>query len=104
MTSNERIERARRAKLAMDEFLAPALAHVEDYYAAKMIEVAASTNPRAPDIIARLANGVKVAREIRARIDAIIMDGGLAERERERAEALKDMSAPKRRLLNIASH
>lgn len=104
MTRNERIERAARAKRATDEFLAPAFAVIEQEYGEKMIAVAASVDPRAPEIIARLANGIKVARQVKAQIEAIMADGQVAEAERDRDLRQKDMTPSQRRLLSIAPH
>jgi hypothetical protein len=101
MTERERIERANRARMAMEEFFAPAFAVVEREYGERMIEVAASPDPRAPDIIARLANGIKVARQVRAQIDAIVADGDVARRDVDRDAIIAEMTPAKRRLLNI---
>lgn len=101
MTAREREERARRARMAMEEFFTPALATIEADYGEKMIAAAASTDPRAPEVIARLANGIKVARQVRAQIEAIIADGEVARQERERADHLDAMPAAKRRLVQV---
>lgn len=102
MSHNERIERARRAKLAMDEFFTPALDVIEAEYGEKMIAAAASADPRAPEIIARLANGIKVARQVRSQVEAIIADGAVAQNERDANERIAEMTDSKRRLLKIA--
>lgn len=101
MTRNEQIEYARRAELALNEFFAPFLREVEAEYAEKIISVAASPDPRAPDIIARLANGVSVARQIRAKFDAVVASGELAQLAKKQDERFKDMSASDRRLVSI---
>jgi hypothetical protein len=79
MSPDERIARAHRARQAMEEFF----------------------DPRAPDIIARLAQGIKVARQVRAQIEAHIADGAVAQKEKADAERLGDMTPAKRRLLAI---
>jgi hypothetical protein len=66
-----------------------------------MISVAASTDPRAPEIIARLANGVKVSREIKAQILRHVADGEVAKRDLEQAKRLEYMTPAKRRLQSI---
>jgi hypothetical protein len=101
MSPDERIARAHRARQAMEEFFDPALATIEADYAEKMIAAAASVDPRAPDIIARLAQGIKVARQVRAQIEAHIADGAVAQKEKADAERLGDMTPAKRRLLAI---
>lgn len=102
MTPEERIGRARRAKAAMEEFLDPALATIEADYGEKMIATAASVDPRSTDIIARLAQGIKVARQVRAQIEAFIADGAVAENEKAEAQRLEEMTPAKRRLLRMA--
>lgn len=97
----ERVRLAEAANRALEQFLGPAFDIVEADYAEKLIKVAASTDPRAPDVIARLANGLKSAREARAQIDALVADGKWARNDMIRAEKIAGMSAPARRLLNI---
>lgn len=101
LDAHERIARADRAKAAMAEFLAPAFEHVEREYGEKMITAAASTDPRAPEVIARLANGVKVARQIRAQIEAIVADGAVAESDVARTAQLSRMSDHKRSIVGV---
>ena len=101
MTQQERIARAHRAASAMDEFFNPALTEIETEYAEKMITIAASSDPRAPEVIARLANGISVARQVRARIEKFIADGEIAQAEKRIAEAMESMSAPDRRFITM---
>lgn len=101
MNDRERIERARRAKLALDEFMAPAFAAVEADYGEKMIAAASGTDPRANDVIARLANGIKAARQVKAYIETFVYDGELAKAGMIRAERVEAMTPAQRRLLNI---
>lgn len=104
LTDRQRVERGRRAAQALEEFLAEPIAEIEQDYMEKMVEVSATTNPRVPEILERLANGVKIARQIRARIEARVLDGKAVENEIERAKRIEQMSAPQRKLLNIAPH
>lgn len=104
MTLEQRIERARRAKLAMEEFFAPAFDAVEQEYGERMISVAGSVDPRAPEVIARLANGIKAARSVRSQIEGYIAEGQVAEREKEATDKLAAMSPAKSRLLKIGQH
>jgi hypothetical protein len=101
LTDAQRVERARRAQMALEEFLTPAFAVVEREYAERMIEVAASSDPRAPEVIARLANGIKVARSVKAQIEVLVADGEVATGNIQRAERKGEMSPAKLRLLNI---
>lgn len=101
MTPAERMSRADRARAAMDEFFGPALEHVEAEYAEKMIKTAASSDPRATDVIARLANGIKAARTVRALIEAHVSDGVLAEQELKRSAQVARMSDHKRSVVGV---
>lgn len=100
----QRIDRARRASQALDEFLAPAIALIEADYGEKMIAAAASTDPRSTEIITRLAQGIKVARQVKSLIEAYVTDGKAVEAERERKARLEEMNPSQRRLLNVAPH
>jgi len=101
MTPTERIQTAERAKAALSEFLEPAFARVEQDWAEKMIEVAASSNPRAPEIITRLATGVKAIRTVRGLIEGIVADGKLAEAEHQRSAQISRMSEHKRQVVGV---
>lgn len=103
MSDHERVRRGEQARMALSDFLAPAFAVVEADYAEKMIDAAASTDPRAPDVIARLANGIKVARQVRAQIEAIVHDGVEAKNKIERTAATEELSPARLRLLKIGA-
>lgn len=102
LTPQQRQERARRAKMAMEEFFNPALSEIEKDYAEKIIGVSASTDPRQPEIVTRLGIGVQVCRQIKALVEAHIADGEVAAREIARGERIQSMTPAKGRLLNIA--
>lgn len=102
MTPEQRAERVRQAKAAFDEFVAPFMDEVESDYSEKIISVAASADPRAPEVIARLANGISVARQIRAKFNAYIAEGAVMEAQRDRAERFEGMSASDLRLIDIS--
>lgn len=85
----------------MAEFFAPAFDQVEAEYAEKMITAAASTDPRAEQIIARLANGIKAARTVRKLIEAHIADGTMAEQELTRKAQISRMSDHKRSVVGV---
>lgn len=104
MTERERVERARQAKLALDNFLTPAFAEVEADYAEKMIAAAASTDPRAPEVIARLANAIKAARQARQLIEALVADGIDAQSRLDRKTRIDGLTQAQRKLLNIGQH
>lgn len=101
VTPSERLARADRAKAALAEFLTPAFEQVEREWAEKMITAAASTDPRAPEIIARLANGVKAIRTVRGQIEGVVADGALAESELKRSAQISQMSEHKRNVVGV---
>lgn len=101
MTHKQRLERARQARLALDEFLTPAFEIVEAEYADKMITAAASVDPRATEKIARLGIAIQAVRQARTQIEAIVADGDEARIAIEREKRLESLSPTARRLLNI---
>lgn len=101
LTESQRVERARQAQMALDEFLAPAFAVVEADYAEKMVAAAASTDPRAPEVIARLANGIKAARSARSQIELLVADGVEAKDAIARNARIDDMTPARQRLARI---
>lgn len=101
MNDRERVELARRAQQALDDFLAPAFAAVEAAYTEKLVNAATSTDPRAPEIVARLAAGMKAARSAHSQIAALVADGELVKGQMIKAERIEGMTPSDRRLLNI---
>lgn len=101
MSVTDRITEADRAKAALADFLAPAFEAVEAEWAEKMITAAASSDPRAPEIIQRLATGVKAIRTVRAQIEAVVMDGMLASAELQRSAQIAKMSDHKRSVVGV---
>lgn len=101
LTDQQKVARAQRAKAAMEEFFDPALAAVEAEYGERMIKAAASTDPRAPEVIARLANGIKVARTIRGLIETHIAAGEFAAEQLRREKALQELTPTRKRLVGI---
>lgn len=105
MTESDRIARAQRAQSAMDEFVAPMLDEMETEYAARIVEVATTDLffwTRASKLT-RLSDALRMVRSIRGGMAAIITDGGIALSDKLRAERIKQMSEPSRRLLRIGS-
>ncbi len=103
LNDRERVERARRAKLALDEFLGPPIAAIEANYVEKMIAVAATTDPRGPEMQERLGIAIKVVREIRGLIEAHVYDGEIAKAGMIRAERMDTMTDAQKRLLKIGA-
>jgi hypothetical protein len=104
MTPKERIEHARRAELAWDEFFAPMIEAMLGEYQARMVEVAnTELNPRKrADKITALSNAIRIAQNLRDGMRETIRDGELARQDMTRAEKIENMAPSARRLLNIA--
>lgn len=100
-TPADRLATAERAKNALSEFLEPAFEAVEHEWSEKMIAAAASTDPRAEQIITRLATGVKAIRTVRKLIEAHVADGALAEAEMKRGAQIARMSDHKRSVVGV---
>lgn len=101
MTDSQRIERARRAQLSLEEFFDPAFEVVMEEYHNRLAAICA-TEPWATNKIAALANAGRVAAEVRSQITALIADGEHAKSKRTRAEKIEALSPARRRLFSIA--
>lgn len=103
MTPEQRAERARLAKQALDNFLAPAFTELDNAYTGRLAAVCAS-EPWATNKIAALANATRIVAEVRAQIEAVVADGDVARREIDHAKRIEQLSPAKKRLLSIGSH
>lgn len=103
---SERIARATRAKAAYEEFIEPMFAELDAEYSARLVEVANSelSRDKRADKITALSNALRISRTLRAGMQAIVMDGDVAHREKLRADRVEQMTAPQRRLLGIAPY
>lgn len=100
MTDKERIDRARRAQLALDEFLNPAFEVIEAEYMTRLKAIVAR-EPWEAGKISNLANASRIADEARAQITALVLDGQEAQAKINRAKRVENMSASDKRLLGI---
>lgn len=100
MTDAERADRGRRADDALAEFVGPACDTLEAEYAERVIELSAST-PWETSKIAALAAGIRVARQVRAQMIAIIADGKDAQAGRDRVNSIEKLSPARRRILGL---
>jgi hypothetical protein len=101
LTDSQRIERARRAQAAIDEFFDPAFEVVAEEYHNRLAAICA-TEPWSTNKIAALANAGRVAGEVRSQIMALIADGEHAKSKKTRAEKIEGLSPARRRLFSIA--
>lgn len=100
MTVYDRASDGARAKTALDEFLTPAFAAVEASYATRLTDLAAE-QPWEAGKITKLATALKIARTVRAQIEAIVADGKLAQQEIGRAAQIEKIPTAKRNMLGL---
>ena len=101
-----RIANADRAQRAWDEFFSPMFAELRSAYSERIAEVA--TTDLAPrsraDKITALSHALKILANLEGGMLETIRDGELAQAEQLRVEKIEQMTAPKRRLLNIGAY
>lgn len=100
LTDPQRVERAARAKRAMDEFFEPAFETIGLTYLQRLEEISAR-EPWATNKIAAVANAVRITKELRGQIEALIHDGAEAKITLEQTKRMEALSPTKRRLLGI---
>lgn len=103
LTESQRIDRARRAQMALEEFLDPALNAVVEAYAARVEELAA-TQPWEAQKITALANAIRIAKQVKAQVMAIVYEGENAKRQKDHAAEIEKLSPAKRRFLDMVPH
>lgn len=102
--SKERIEHARRAMLAWEEFFEPMIGGLREAYAERIVQIAnTDLNPRKrADKLTALSNAMKILSTLESGMREAIRDGDLARQEMLRAEKIEQLSPSQRRLLEIA--
>jgi hypothetical protein len=100
LSDPQKIERARRAEMALNEFLDPAFELVADIYAQRLEDIASAT-PWEANKITALANALRIAKEVRGQIQMLVTDGAVAKSKVDFAKRVENLSPAKRRLLNI---
>lgn len=103
LTESQRIERGRRAQMALEEFLDPALDAVVEAYTARIEELAAAAPWEASKITA-LANATRIAKQLRGQIMNIVHEGENARRNKDRAAEIEKLSPARRRFLDMVPH
>jgi len=96
----QRVERAVRARSAIDEFFAPALARAHTAFSARLKEICAR-EPWAADRIAAVANAIRILEELGRDLESAIHDGDAAAAALLRAEKYEKLTPARRRLLGI---
>lgn len=95
-----RIDRARRAELAYDEFVKPALASIDQAYVERMKEIVGA-EPWQTDKLTALVMAQRVVDAVAAQLKAVIIDGDMARKDLIRIETITSMPAARRRALGI---
>lgn len=93
-------QRASQAK----EFIDPILADIRGQYMERMAQIASTElDPvKRTNAITSLATGLRIVNAMREGIDAIILDGVMAEKSIIKVENIERMGTHKRRLFDIA--
>ena len=100
----EAAARGQRAKQYRDEFLGPILDDMRAAYADRIVEVATTEHDpkKRAEKLHSLSVALRIADNIHYGIEAHVMDGERAEKGLIRVESIERMSAPKRRIFDIA--
>lgn len=98
MSDEEKVARGMRAKLAMDEFLAPALNAVGAEYLTALTQMAAS-EPWETAKITKLAIAQRVIKSVEQHIIMAVMDGVQADSNLARAKQIAAIPEAKRKFL-----
>lgn len=96
LSDEEKVARAVRAKLAMDEFLAPALKELEVEYLTALTALAAN-EPWETGKITKLAIAQRVISTVGQHIIRAVLEGEVSGQELERAKKVAALPEAKRR-------
>ena len=99
----QRVARAHRAQMFMDEFLVPLFDEMTNEYTGRLAEVARTelNAQRRADAVGVLSVALKVVDTLRAGMAEVIRDGEMAKRDKLKAERIEGMTDAKQRLLRI---
>lgn len=100
LTDPQRIERGRRAALALEEFQGPAVAAIVAAYSERLEHIS-STAPWEAGKITALANAIRIAREVEAQMTAFVYEAEHTRAGMIRATKIEALTPTKRRLLHI---
>lgn len=103
MTPQQRIAHAEKAREAWETFFAPMIGNLRDEYTDRLMQVANTelVRDKRADKITALSNALKILSTLEDGIKETIRDGELAKADKLRAEKIEQMTAPKRRLLDM---
>lgn len=94
------IARGQRAQMAIDEFFGPAFDAVVSTYTARLEQIA-TAEPWASDKIVKLALAARVAREVRAQIEAIVAEGQVADADKAYSQKIEAIPLAKRKFMGL---
>lgn len=103
LTAGERIQRGAEARRALDAFIDPAFTVLEAEYTEKLQHIAAE-QPWETGKISKLAIALRVSREVKGQLLALVLDGEMAQRDTARARKIADLPEARRRLLDVFPH
>jgi hypothetical protein len=95
-----RIDRARRAELALEEFVAPAIANMRAAYFARLNEIIAR-EPWEAAKIAALVGAIRTVDTIEGALSLQVKDGDAAKHDLIKIENINSMPAARRKALGI---
>ena len=98
LSDEEKVARAQRAKMAMDEFLAPALNAIGAEYLTALTTLAAN-EPWETGKISKLAIAQRVIKSVEQHIIMTVMDGVQADSNLARAKQIAAIPEAKRKFL-----
>ena len=96
----QRIERGRRAAMALEDFLDPAFDEAIALYTSRMREIVAR-EPWEVEKIKALVMAQRIAEEVRREIALLVKDAEAARREITRVEQVASLPAARRRALGV---
>jgi DNA-binding transcriptional ArsR family regulator len=103
---SDRIARAERAETAYREFIEPMIDELRNVYSERIVELAITelSRDKRADKITALSNALKILTTLDSGMLEMIRDGDLARRDKLKTERVENMTAPARRLFNIAGY
>lgn len=103
LSENQRIERARRAKAAYDEFVSPALEEIRNAYGDRIVEIASTelNRDKRTDKLTALSTALRILEQVEGGLQTIIVDGQMAHQSKMRAAEMEQLSPARRRFLNM---
>ena len=103
-TLAHRLNAARQAESAW-EVVQPILDEIDAEYTARMVEVANTelSRDKRADKLTALSNALKISANLRSGLQAAMMDGEVAQRDKLRADRIEKLTAPQRRLLKLGT-